>query len=237
MAKSADWLPRKRQDHLNLSRTWLSVFTEDTPNPSGGGSAPATVKKYAAWGIPAETFSEFTMTFAKAEEALKKASEKETRTEVTNAACRLAFDALAETMRTLKRRWLQSPPLTEADLITLGLKPADKKPTPSGPPTARVLPEIINRGQASLTLRFEYVEGSAGDPANKARRLHYKVAAQGETPPAAPDELTKSDPMNRRIETMRFDYRDSGKTVYMAVQIENGDYKGPWGPMVSAVIP
>jgi hypothetical protein len=36
---------------------------------------------------------------------------------------------------------------------------------------------------------------------------------------------------------LQFNYGDSGKTAYMAVQIENGGKKGPWGPMISAVIP
>jgi hypothetical protein len=33
------------------------------------------------------------------------------------------------------------------------------------------------------------------------------------------------------------DYSDSGNTIYIAVQVENGEKKGPWGPMVSAVVP
>jgi hypothetical protein len=31
--------------------------------------------------------------------------------------------------------------------------------------------------------------------------------------------------------------KDSGKTAYFAVQIENDGKKGVWGPMVSALIP
>jgi hypothetical protein len=38
--------------------------------------------------------------------------------------------------------------------------------------------------------------------------------------------------MEKRCE---FEYGDSGKTVY--VQIENEEKKGPWGPLVSALIP
>lgn len=232
MTPRVDWLPRQRQNQLSFARTWMTVFREETTGGTG-----QTIKKYAAWGIPADTFAEFGTLFAAAEEALRTAQEKETRTEVTNAACRAAFAALTGAMRSIKRRWLQSPPLTEEDLLSLGLKARDKKPTPAGAPTAKALPEIVGRGQGVLTLRFAYTEGSHADPANKSRRLHYKIVAHGETPPVTPDDLTKSDPMNRKIEDFRFEYGDSGKTVYMAVRLENGDYKGPWGQMISSVIP
>jgi hypothetical protein len=36
---------------------------------------------------------------------------------------------------------------------------------------------------------------------------------------------------------MRFEFEDSGKTAYIAVQVENAGKKGPWRPLVSAVIP
>jgi hypothetical protein len=36
---------------------------------------------------------------------------------------------------------------------------------------------------------------------------------------------------------IEFDYGDSGKTAYFAVQIENEGKKGTWGPLVSALIP
>jgi hypothetical protein len=36
---------------------------------------------------------------------------------------------------------------------------------------------------------------------------------------------------------IEFGFGDSGKTAYFAVQIENEEKKGPWGPLVSALIP
>jgi hypothetical protein len=36
---------------------------------------------------------------------------------------------------------------------------------------------------------------------------------------------------------IEFDFGDSGKTVYLAVQIENDGKKGPWGSLTSAFIP
>jgi hypothetical protein len=59
----------------------------------------------------------------------------------------------------------------------------------------------------------------------------------GETPPANPDDLRKSFYTKRKKDIIEFDFDDSGKTVYFAVQIENDGKKGPWGPLVNALIP
>jgi hypothetical protein len=82
------------------------------------------------------------------------------------------------------------------------------------------------------------VSGSPGDPANKGSRIWYSAAAHGETRPANPDELRKSFFTQRKKDVVQFEYADSGKTAYIAVQVESGGgKKGGWGPMVSAVIP
>jgi hypothetical protein len=36
---------------------------------------------------------------------------------------------------------------------------------------------------------------------------------------------------------IEFEFGDSGKKCFMAVQIENEGKKGPWGPLTSALIP
>jgi hypothetical protein len=215
-----------------MARTWISVLTEDAKNAQG-----QTVQKYVAWGIPAETFTSFGTLYGAAQEALTRAQEKETRTEVTNPACKTAFDALVDAMRTLKRRHFFVPPLTEADMVSLGLKPADKIPTASGSPTAQVTIETFLVGRHQLGIRFIYLTGTPDDPANKGYRVYYKVVAQGETPPTTPEELTKSFFTKRKKDVIDFDFGDSGKTLYFAVQIENEGKKGPWGPLTSALIP
>jgi hypothetical protein len=75
--------------------------------------------------------------------------------------------------------------------------------------------------------------------ANAAEALS---ATQSETfpdshPPINPDELRKSFFTKRKKDVIEFDFGDSGKTAFFAVQIENGSKKGPWGPLVSALIP
>jgi hypothetical protein len=41
----------------------------------------------------------------------------------------------------------------------------------------------------------------------------------------------------RKKDLIEFEFGDSGKTAYFAVQIENGGKQGNWGSLVSALIP
>jgi hypothetical protein len=49
--------------------------------------------------------------------------------------------------------------------------------------------------------------------------------------------LRKSFFTKRKKDVIEFGFGDSGKTAWFAVQVENGGRKGPWGPLVSALIP
>jgi hypothetical protein len=92
-------------------------------------------------------------------------------------------------------------------------------------------------GRHELGVRIIYVTGNPGDPANKGYRIWYTVIAPGETPPTDPEQLNKSFYTKRKNDLIEFGFGDSGKIVYFAVQIENDGKKGPWGPLVQALIP
>jgi hypothetical protein len=169
--------------------------------------------------------------------ALATAKNETTRTPVATAQCKEAFDALIAAMRDMKRRYFLTPPLLDSDYIALGLKPHDTTPTASGSPTAQVTIETYLVGRHELGVKIIYVTGSPSDPANKGFRIWYSVVALGETPPAQPEDLRKSFYTMRKKDVIEFDFGDSGKTVYFAVVIENGGKQGPWGPLVSALIP
>jgi hypothetical protein len=156
---------------------------------------------------------------------------------VATAQCREAFAALTDLMRDIKKRYYLSPPLAESDYISLGLKPHDTTPTPSGNPTAQVSIETFLVGRHELGVKIIYVTGDPNDRANKGYRIYYKVIAPGAAPPTAPGELIKSFYTKRKKDVMEFEFGDSGKTAFFAVQIENDGKKGPWGPLVSALIP
>ena len=94
-----------------------------------------------------------------------------------------------------------------------------------------------NAGRHELGVNIVYVRGDPKDKVNKGFRIWYRVLASGEAAPADPEELTKSFYTKRKKDAIEFAYNDSGKVVYFAIQIENEDKKGPWGPLVSAIIP
>jgi hypothetical protein len=190
-----------------------------------------------AWAIPAPVLTELDALIQAAAAALAAAQNETTRTPVATAQCKAAFDALTAKMRDTKRRYFLSPPLVDADYIALGLKPHDATPTQSGTPAAQVTIETYLVGRHELGVKIIYVTGNPSDPANKGYRIWYSVIAPGETPPANPDELRKSFFTKRKKDVIEFDFGDSGKTAYFAVQIENEGKKGPWGPLVSALIP
>jgi hypothetical protein len=204
-----------------MARDWNSVMTA----------------RAAAWSIPADALTGLGGLTQTAESALATAQNETTRTPVANAQCRAAFEALARDMRDVKRRYFLEPPLTDADLISLGLKPHDTIHTMSGTPTAQVTIETFLVGRHELGIKIVYVTGDPNDPANKGFRIYYKVVAPGGAAPTSPGELIKSFYTKRKKDVMEFEFGDSGKTAFFAVQIENEGKKGPWGPMVSALIP
>jgi hypothetical protein len=91
----------------------------------------------------------------------------------------------------------------EADIISLGLKPHDSTPSTSGIPTAQVTVETYLVGRHELSVRMIY------DTTN-------------------PDDLRKSFYTKWKKDVIEFDFGDSGKTVYFAVQIKNEGKKGHW---------
>jgi hypothetical protein len=193
--------------------------------------------KATVWGVPEAVVTGLTTCTEAAEDVLAAATNETTRTPVVTAHCREIFGQLVNMMRDIKRRYFLAPPLQEADFIALGLRPADTKPTPSGKPEAQMRVEsfLVARHELGLKLLFE--SGNPDDPANKEFRIWYQVVGPGEAIPQGPEDLHSSFSTKRKKEVMDFGPNSSGKTVYFAVQIENGKLKGPWGPLVSALIP
>jgi hypothetical protein len=189
------------------------------------------------WNIPGTGLTELAARRDAARAALATAQNETTRTPVSNALCKEAFDALTGFMRDFKRRHFLTPPLLDSDLVSLGLKPHDPHPTPSTTPTAQVAVETYLVGRHELGVRIVYVAGDPDDKANKGCRIYYSVIAPGETPPLKPEELRQSFYTQRKKDLIEFEFGDSGKTAYFAVQIENDGKKGNWGPIVSALIP
>ncbi|GHU48303.1 hypothetical protein FACS1894200_05080 [Spirochaetia bacterium] len=221
MAHYFDWLPTTREGQLAMAKNWLAVLAI----------------KLVDWGIPQSVRDDFVLLVSAAESALSLIKDESTCTSVTTARCNTAFDAMAAAMRNIKRRYFFVPPLADADLVSLGLKIPDDTHTPSGTPTAQVTLETNLIGRHELGLKIVYVTGDPNDTANKGYRIWYSVVAHGEAAPATPDDLHKSFFTKRRKAMITFEFDESGKTAWFAVQVENDGEKGQWGPMVQALIP
>lgn len=232
MAKSSDWLSRTMRGKLDHSLVFMHVFTEEAKNDKG-----ELTPKWRLWNIPTDKFSEFGMAVAEAQEAYTLSNDEDKSTKVVKQRARVAFKALAEIMRFIKKRWLISPPLTEQDLVSLGLKVPDKKPSRYGAPTARIILKIKHWAPQTVGYDIEFVDGDPADPANKEFLIWYKVCAEGEAPPSSPEELTRCDSTRKMTGKLKFGFTDSAKTVYISAKIVNNGQKGPFGPMIQAVIP
>jgi hypothetical protein len=216
-----DWVPGPRTEILEMCRVWIEYLT---------------AARRTAWGIPQERYNELASLSGTAQDLLYKVMDKAERTHVITVQCQAAFKALTAAMRFIKERWLKKPPMDEGDWAAMGFKPYDP-PSPTGDPKAEVLAEIFLLGRHELGLKVVYVSGDPKDRANKGYRIWYKVVPPGGEAVTSPEQLDKSFYTRRKKDVLRFEYEDSGKTVYIAIQVENDGKKGPWGPLVTAIIP
>ncbi|MDR1949774.1 MAG: hypothetical protein LBQ38_10310 [Spirochaetaceae bacterium] len=204
MAANRDWLPKSRTGQLTMARDWQGVAGTKT----------------AAWGIPAAVVTELGGLIQAADTTLTTARNETTRTPVATAQCKTAFEALITKMRDMKKRYFLTPPLQDVDYVSLGLKVRDSTPTPSGTPTAQVTVETYLVGRHELGVKIVYLTGNPADPANKGYRIWYTLVAPGETPPTNPDDLRRSFFTKRKKDVIEFEFGDSGKTAWFAVQVE-----------------
>jgi hypothetical protein len=169
------------------------------------------------------------------------------RTQAMTARCKTAFDALIAQMRDIKKRYFYIPPLTEADMINLGLKLPDTTPTPIPVPTAQVTADLTFPGIHLVELRgIRPVSGSASDSkSDYGVRMFWGLTGPASTAdkfrvtetPSTGHDLPNSKFTRRSRELFDFD-GESGNTVYFCLRYENpkGD-AGPFGPMLKAVVP
>ncbi|MCL1911732.1 MAG: hypothetical protein FWG13_05965 [Leptospirales bacterium] len=101
---SHDWLPAKRVEQLAMAKTWKTVLD----------------KTGADWDVTDAELLELTALITEADEMLTKAMAAN-RNAIVTARCNEAFGALIAFMRNLRNRRFFVPPLTNPDLISLGL--------------------------------------------------------------------------------------------------------------------
>ena len=229
-----DWLPHKRVGRLAMARKWVKGFAD----------------RGKAWEITRAELEKLTGMTEKADSMLKLAQSAE-RTKAITALCNEAFQDLTNYMRELKRCRLTVPPLSNSDLPLLGLRPKDRILTPIPVPKGQATAAVTYHGPHLLRVSIQPVEGTLFEPGRKyGFRIHYGILSAGGStegqsgfryltkPPKTGDELPLSKFTRRRFTMMDFSAEDSGKTVFFCICLENpsGD-RGPWGPIVTAVIP
>jgi hypothetical protein len=232
-----DWLPAPRAEILAFAKRWESLFEANRIN----------------WQIPQAKVGELTDFISDCDDALEEGITRGRLPEV-NAKIASRFKDLSDFLRDLKRRYIFVPPLTEFNLVALGLKPPDTTPTPIGPPTSQVSAEISYPGKSLHRLQIVPTAGGAYDErsdygfkifwgylppggATTEQALsdrHYLVG-----PPETPEQLASGNMFTRRKRDMiEHPYDTSGMTCFYCIRYENPTGgKGPWGPMFSAVIP
>jgi hypothetical protein len=218
-----------------MSKSWQKVLTA----------------KGTQWGITPADVSELGDLIEDAEKWLGRAMSSD-RTPVINAQCKEAFDGLTAFMRKLKARKFFSPPLTEADLVSLELKPKDTTKTPVGAPTGQATGSVTYLGPHLLMVHIKLLEGTIVDPrADYGYRIYWGILPQGGASleqaagprrylikaPISGQDLPNSRFTKRKKELFDFPPDDSGKTAYFCIRLENSKGQaGPWGPVFGAVI-
>ncbi|MDR2739877.1 MAG: hypothetical protein LBB68_08620, partial [Treponema sp.] len=125
---STDWLPESRSGQLSMARNWISIINAPVDPPN--------------WGIPPARITSFVTVFDTADAALLKVQSDTGRTPVATAQCNAAFKALKDNMRFMKAHFFLMPPLSESDLVSLGLKPGNADHTPIPRPNGQVTADL-----------------------------------------------------------------------------------------------
>jgi hypothetical protein len=241
MAKSSDWLPRRRDDVLAMARKWLGILPD----------------KAEAWGVPQakiQTLSSLTQT---ATEKLSKAKSYE-RTMGITVECNVAFTALEAGMRDIKKRYFIKTPLVDVDFVNLGLSLRDDVNSPVPVPVNRPGIDIISWLPHAIGLRYFAATDLGGEKSDYGVRVYYALVPIGDlapvnnptairisddiymlaAPPAVPEDLVNSFFSKRAEDILELPTKASGLVCYFAARYGNRKGKsGPWGDMIHVIVP
>jgi hypothetical protein len=205
------------------------------------------VTKAVAWDVVVTAKKALEDTTGAADTALAKAMSIE-RNDTINMQCKEAFNALIAVMRDMKKRYFLKPPLLDSDFVSLSLNPPGAPSTPIPAPTAQVIADLTFPGVHLVELRnIRAVEGGImPDPrSDYGVKMCWGIMGHPTATdkfhltavPVSGHDLPHSRFRRRKRELFDFD-GESGNTIYFCLRYENpvGE-AGPFGPMLSAVIP
>ena len=221
MIQRTDWLPANKNMQLKMAQNWYDLL----------------MQKGNLWFVPELLITQLSVAINEAGDEINIPPSR--RNAVSYARMRMTFKALTTLMRDIKRRYYFVPPLTEDEIVALGLKPKDTILTPVLAPTGQAEATITYSGRAQLKLRINHEVGALKDVrAYYGYRIYYGVYTADETLPATGMDLRISLFTRRKKELFIFQPGDSGKTACFCIRCENSKGKaGPWGPLVKAIIP
>jgi len=218
---STDWLPTSGEAVFRMATNWVAYI----PTISNRLTVPED-----AMNVLTEKITAFGALFL---------MPKSARTPAMNADLSVARKELKTVMRDVKRRYFFSPPLTDGDIISLGLKLKDTTPTPVGDPQGQATADVAYLGGQVLQLNIKHVAGTPPDPrANYGYKIYYGAFADNDPQPASGEDLYKHRFTRQKKVSFKFNPTDVKKTAFFCIRYENSKgVAGVWGPMIAAVIP
>jgi hypothetical protein len=239
MAKRKESLPTTRTGQLAMAQMW----------------SPVIIPRASAWGISSAQLDTFDNLISAAAAALAKTQDKSACTHVDIVICQQASKALVAMMRFLKNNFFNCPPRTPEELAMLGLTPNNLPspvPTPENQATGKTRPLGDHLVEFTLEIIGDMVQDTA------ASDYGFRVYAAVEDPNAAPGTMGKYGPYliteplvgnefsfsfftKRKREVFDYIATDRGKKAWFCCRLEREkggqEGKGPWGPLVSTIIP
>ena len=218
---NSDWMPSKRGKQMEMAKVWALLIAQ----------------KQEAWKVPEEAATKLSSVIDVADKENRVPDNK--RNKISTIRLKTAFKELVAVMRDIKKRYFYNPPLTNADIISLGLKPRDNTPTAVPAPTGQATANVIYLGHLQLQLRIHHVENKSIDPqANYGYRIYYGVYADSDTPPDNGTDLRESKFTRKKKVLFTFSPTEAKKTAYFCIRYENSKGEaGVWGSLFSAIIP
>jgi hypothetical protein len=197
-----------------------------------------------AWLIPAATVTALQALQTAWTTAYAVAKSPDTRTSVAVGVKQRARKAYEAALRSLIRSYLTYNPLvSDDDRISLDIPVHKTTRTPIPPPTDAVALELRQLLGHRVEVNFSVV---SLDPAEKEHREAKPYGVRGaeirwmisDTPIVDTEDLTHSSFDTRTPFILEFEGDERGNILYVCARWENTTgQKGPWGEIVSAVIP
>jgi len=242
-----DWLPSSQAARLEMAIKWSEVITP---------------QKATEWGIPSTEMSNLNNGISMVQNAERQFLASGSPGD--RARLKEAFTFLVYNMRRMKRQRFTVPPLVDSDFIDLGLRPPDVVKTTIHPPTVGATGIIAYPGTNRIEVRdmrpdedvivdtrakwgfrihFGIFDEKAAiiDEKDKTKVIidatqlaaEYRIFKR----PEVPEELPHSVFTRRR----RYLFNFSGATgmkIFVAICYENSKgQRGPFGPIIEAVVP